>query len=55
MQRQYHYVYGPYAQPVMAIWPGDIIVAEIEDAFWARSGLRMADGALIHPHGSGPT
>jgi acetamidase/formamidase len=32
-QRKYHYVYGPYAEPVLAINPGDIVVAETEDAF----------------------
>jgi acetamidase/formamidase len=33
VQGQYHYVYGPYAKPVMVVSPGDIIVAETEDAF----------------------
>jgi amidase len=32
-QRKYHYVYGPYAEPVLAINPGDIVVAETQDAF----------------------
>lgn len=32
-QGKYHYVYGPYAAPVLAIEPGDIVVAETEDAF----------------------
>jgi len=33
VQGEYHYVYGPYARPVLTIDPGDIIVAETEDAF----------------------
>jgi amidase len=33
LQGQYHYVYGPYAKPVMTIAPGDVIVAETLDAF----------------------
>ena len=33
VQGDYHYVYGPYAKPVMAIKPGDIVIAETEDAF----------------------
>jgi amidase len=32
-QGRYHYVYGPYADPVMKIKPGDIVVAETKDAF----------------------
>jgi amidase len=32
-QGRYHYVYGPYADPVMRIKPGDVIVAETQDAF----------------------
>jgi acetamidase/formamidase len=28
-----HYVYGPYADPVMRINPGDIVIAETQDAF----------------------
>jgi amidase len=33
VQGGYQYVYGPYAKPVMSIAPGDIVVAETEDAF----------------------
>ena len=33
VQGDYHFVYGPYAKPVMTIKPGDIVVAETEDAF----------------------
>jgi amidase len=33
VQGSYQYVYGPYAKPVMSIAPGDIVVAETEDAF----------------------
>jgi amidase len=32
-QGKYHYVYGPYAEPVLHIAPGDIVVAETKDAF----------------------
>lgn len=32
-QGTYHYVYGPYAEPVLRIRPGDIVVAETKDAF----------------------
>jgi len=33
VQGRYHYVYGPYAEPVLRIKPGDIVVAETQDAF----------------------
>jgi acetamidase/formamidase len=33
VQGKYHYVYGPYAKPVLEIEPGDIVVAETQDAF----------------------
>jgi amidase len=33
VQGDYHYVYGPYAKPVMHIKPGDVVIAETEDAF----------------------
>ncbi len=32
-QGRYHYVYGPYAEPVLRIQPGDIVSAETHDAF----------------------
>jgi amidase len=32
-QGRYHYVYGPYAEPVLRIKPGDIVTAETQDAF----------------------
>ena len=32
-QGQYHYVYGPYADPVMSIAPGDVVAIETLDAF----------------------
>ncbi|TMJ40007.1 MAG: acetamidase, partial [Alphaproteobacteria bacterium] len=32
-QCKYNYVYGPYAKPVLAIEPGDIVIAETQDAF----------------------
>lgn len=32
-QGTYEYVYGPYAKPVMRIQPGDVVVAETQDAF----------------------
>lgn len=33
VQGKYHYVYGPYAEPVLRIEPGDVVVAETQDAF----------------------
>lgn len=33
VQGGYCYVYGPYARPVLSIVPGDLVVAETEDAF----------------------
>jgi amidase len=33
VQGRFHYVYGPYANPVLHIQPGDIVVAETLDAF----------------------
>jgi amidase len=32
-QGDYHYVYGPYAKPVLRIAPGDTVVVETKDAF----------------------
>jgi acetamidase/formamidase len=32
-QGKYPYVYGPYAEPVLRIKPGDLVVAETKDAF----------------------
>src|SRR6266699_3743221 len=32
-QGDFHYVYGPYAKPVLTINAGDIVVVETEDAF----------------------
>ncbi|GGC37853.1 formamidase [Siccirubricoccus deserti] len=32
-QGPYHYVYGPYATPVLRVQPGDVIAAETHDAF----------------------
>ena len=32
-QGKYNYVYGPYAKPVLTIEPGDIVIAETQDAF----------------------
>ena len=39
VQGKYHYVYGPYAEPVLRIAPGDVVVAETHDAF---------EGKLLH-------
>ena len=33
VQGTYSYVYGPYAEPVLRVKPGDVIVVETEDAF----------------------
>ena len=35
-QGRYHYVYGAYAEPVLRIRPGDLVVAETLDAFEGR-------------------
>jgi hypothetical protein len=32
-QGDFHYVYGPYAKPVLTINPGDLVAVETEDAF----------------------
>ena len=32
-QGTYHYVYGPYAEPVLRVKPGDVVSAETHDAF----------------------
>src|SRR5258708_19850889 len=32
-QGPFHYVYGPYAKPVLVIDPGDVVAVETEDAF----------------------
>ena len=32
-QGRFHYVYGPYAEPVLRIRPGDLVEAETHDAF----------------------
>ena len=32
-QGKYHYVYGPYVEPVLRIRPGDLVEAETHDAF----------------------
>src|SRR5260370_42580814 len=32
-QGQYHYVYGPFAKPVLTVDPGAVISAETHDAF----------------------
>src|SRR5882724_8175811 len=31
-QGDFHYVYGPYAKPVLTVNPGDVVVVETEDA-----------------------
>jgi acetamidase/formamidase len=33
VQGRFNYAYGPYAEPVLHIRPGDIVVAETQDAF----------------------
>lgn len=33
VQGKYHYVYGGYAEPVLRIKPGDLVVADTQDAF----------------------
>ncbi len=36
VQGEYHYVYGPYAAPVLQIQPGDVVEAETRDAFGGK-------------------
>ena len=36
VQGKYRYVYGPYADPVITIKPGDVVAAETHDAFEGR-------------------
>jgi amidase len=36
VQGEYHYVYGPYAEPVLQIQPGDVVEAETRDAFGGK-------------------
>jgi acetamidase/formamidase len=33
VQQRLHYVYGPYAEPVLHVKPGDIVLTETMDAF----------------------
>lgn len=35
-QGTYHYVYGPYASPVLTVRPGDVVEAETLDAFGGK-------------------
>ncbi|MEX0430231.1 acetamidase/formamidase family protein [Spiribacter insolitus] len=32
-QKNYHYVYGPYAEPIIEVDPGDLVTVETHDAF----------------------
>ena len=41
-QGKYHYVYGPYVEPVLRIRPGDLVEAETHDAFDVRA-LELTD------------
>jgi amidase len=41
VQGKYHYVYGPYAEPVLRIRPGDLVEAETQDAF--EGAIRTED------------
>ena len=48
-QGKYHYVYGPYAAPVLTIDPGDVVVAETQDAFeGAIKSERDKPSELLH-------
>jgi len=38
-QGKFHYVYGPYAEPVLRVKPGDLIVAETEDVAFAEADI----------------
>src|SRR5260370_35272582 len=41
-QGDFHYVYGPYAKPVLTVNPGHVVVVETQDAF---GGARPLDEA----------
>ena len=48
-QGKYHYVYGPYADPVLQVKPGDIVVAETKDAFeGAITSVNDRPSELLH-------
>lgn len=32
-QGEHHFVYGPYAKPILIIDPGDVLIVDTEDAF----------------------
>jgi len=52
MQGSYRYVYGPYADPVLTIKPGDTVTAETQDAFGGkiRSEADLPTKVLTMPY-----
>ena len=50
-QGQFHYVYGPYAEPTLRVRPGDTVVVETVDAFGGavRSETDLPTKALNFP------
>ena len=48
-QGKYHYVYGPYADPVLTVDPGDVVVVETQDAFeGAIKSEKAKPSELLH-------
>ena len=50
-QGEHHFVYGPYAKPILTIDPGDVLVVDTEDAFSGKitSELDKPTEKLNHP------
>jgi amidase len=49
-QGAFHYVYGPYAKPVLTIEPGDVVAVETEDAFGGViTAGRIRLGNMVDP------
>ena len=50
-QGAHHFVYGPYAKPIMTLEPGDTLVVDTEDAFSGKitSETDKPSEKLKHP------
>jgi amidase len=54
-QGRYHYTYGPYAEPVVRIKPGDVVVSETQDAFEGKlkketdSPAKLLNAPFLNP------
>ena len=49
-QGKYHYVYGPYADPVLTIDPGDIVVVRDTGRVRGRDQEREGQAVRVAPH-----